>query len=431
MLLPYTAKVNSINHLEIGGCDVVSLVSQYGTPLFIYDEKTIRDICREYRSSFEKREKNVEIIYASKAFICQAICRIMKEEGISLDVSSGGEIYNARSVDFPPDKIYLHGNNKIPKELKLALDYGIKYIVVDSDNELDLIEELCTRKKVKQSVLLRITPDVKPTTHSYIQTGQIDSKFGFGLNDDIALKAIKRVISSNNLEFKGLHAHIGSQIFALHSYAKAIEIIVDFVKEIKDKIGVDVNILNVGGGLGIKYQADDEPSSIDEYAEVILSNIKEETEKKDLSLPRIMIEPGRSIVGNAAVTVYTIGTIKEIPNVRTYVSVDGGMSDNLRPMLYDAKYEALLANKAEEKSEIEVTVAGKHCESGDILIENIMLPKLEIGDLLCTPATGAYGYALANNYNEQPRPPVIMVNDGQSRLIIRGETYEDLIRLDQ
>ncbi|HZD60393.1 MAG TPA: diaminopimelate decarboxylase [Anaerolineae bacterium] len=430
MVLPITAKVNSQGHLEIGGCDAVELTKEYGTPLFLMDEDTIRTQCQTYMKAFGSKNKDFEVIYASKAFSSIAMCQIAYEEGLSLDVSSGGELYTANKAGFPMEKIYLHGNNKTSAELELALDQGVGRVVVDSFQELNLLNRVAARKGLRQSILLRVTPGIKPQTHSYIQTGQIDSKFGFGLQDGLALSAVRKSLELENIELKGIHAHIGSQIFALHSYAKAIEIIMEFIRSVKDRTGFIVDELNTGGGLGIKYKAVDEPSTIEEYADVIVDGVVREATRLDLPVPKVMIEPGRSIVANSGVTLYTVGTIKDIPKIRTYVSVDGGMSDNLRPMLYGAVYEALLANRAEEIPDTIVTIAGKHCESGDILIKDIMLPHPEVGDILCTPATGAYGYVMANNYNRQPRPAVVLVRDGRARVIIKRETLDDLIRLD-
>ncbi len=431
MVLPITARTNEKNHLEIGGCDTVELAKEFGTPLFVMDEETLRTQCKKYLSSFRGLRENTEVIYASKAFISIAMCQIIEEEGLSLDVMSGGELYVAKKASFPPEKIFMHGNNKTPGELELALDMGVGCMVVDSDNELELLDKMAGEKGVKQGIMLRITPGIKTSTHNYIQTGQIDSKFGFGLVDGIALKTVKKALGLKNVHLRGLHAHIGSQIFALHSYAKAIEIIVDFAKQIHDETGFIVSEINIGGGLGIKYEATDEPSTIEEYAEVIVKGVQDEASKHGILCPRILVEPGRSIVGNSTVTLYTVGTIKEIPGIRTYISVDGGMSDNLRPMLYGAVYEAIVANKADQRPETEVTVAGKHCESGDVLIKDVKLPLVEVGDILCTPATGAYGYAMANNYNKQPRPAVVLVEGGKAKVIIRRETYEDLLKLEE
>ncbi len=407
------------------------LAREMGTPLFVMDEAMIRDNCQRYLKSFRALSPSAEVIFASKAFVSLAMCQIIEEEGLSLDVASGGEIFVARAAGFPPERLFLHGNNKTVEELELALEVGVGTIVVDSMVELDRLDDLAGAKGMIQDVMLRITPGIKPSTHNYIQTGQIDSKFGFGLSDGVALAAVKATLSKRNLKLVGLHAHIGSQIFALHSYARAIEIIVAFAEDVYKETGFLTKALNLGGGLGIKYGADDEPATIEEYAKVIVGGALAEMKKRGLDTPRILVEPGRSIVGNAGVTLYTVGTIKEIPQIRTYLAVDGGMSDNLRPMLYDAAYEALIADRADQKGDHKVTVVGKHCESGDVLIKDVLLPAPKIGDILCTPATGAYGYTMANNYNKQPRPAVVMVKDGVAKVIVRRESFEDLVRLDE
>ncbi len=430
-VLPYTARVNEENHLEIGGCDVVELAQKFGTPLFIYDEFTIRSNIFQYKKAFASRTDNYEIVYAGKAFLCQAICEIIADEGIALDVSSGGEIYTAWKANFPPEKVYFHGNNKTEEEIELALDYSVGRIIIDNFDEIEILEEKGKERGKRIQVFLRITPGVVPSTHSFIQTGQVDSKFGFGLAGGLALEATKRVQKSSVLELKGFHIHIGSQIFVLHSYARAVEVIMDFLNQVRKECQVKVPELNLGGGLGIPYRATDEPSTIDELAEVLVEGVKKEAKKYGMEIPKITVEPGRSIVGQAAVTVYQVGTVKEIPGLRTYVSVDGGMSDNLRPMLYGAVYEALLVNRVNEEEKVTVTVAGKHCESGDILIKDAHLPMPRRGDYLCTPSTGAYGYAMANNYNRQPRPAVLMVREGKAKVIVERESYEDLTRLDR
>ncbi|MDI6799594.1 MAG: diaminopimelate decarboxylase [Actinomycetota bacterium] len=430
MVLPVNSKIRSDGHLEIGGLSGVELAKEFGTPLFVMDEEMIRDNCRRYLKSFRDLSSNTEVIFASKAFVALAMCQIIQEEGLSLDVASGGELYTAKKAAFPPERLFLHGNNKTPGELELALRVGVGTIVVDSMTEIDLLDSLAKEKEMVQDVMLRITPGIKPSTHTFIQTGQIDSKFGFGLADGVAMEAIKATLTRKNLNPVGLHAHIGSQIFALHSYAKAIEIVAAFAEDVYKETGFLTEALNLGGGLGIKYGADDEPATIEEYAEAIVGGVEAEMKKRDLPCPKILVEPGRSIVGNAGVTLYTVGTIKEIPSVRTYLAVDGGMSDNLRPMLYGAVYEALLADRADLKGDHKVTVVGKHCESGDVLIKDVLLPQPKVGDILCTPATGAYGYTMANNYNKQPRPAVVMVKDGTAKVIIRRESYEDLVRLD-
>lgn len=431
MILPVTARIKSNHHLEIGGCDAIELAREFGTPLFVYDEVTLRTQCRRYRGAFESLHEDVEVIYASKAFIATAICRLVTEEGLSIDVSSGGELHVAEKAGCPPEKVYLHGNNKSREELRYALRFGVGHVVVDSIGELEILDMLAAEAGVRASVLLRITPGIEAHTHSYIQTGGFDTKFGFGLLEGMARDAVKRALELGNLDLKGIHAHIGSQIFALHSYEKAIEVLVKFISEMKDEFGVEMTEFDTGGGLGIPYAAADEPSTIEEYAAVVVENIKRDCKKFGLAVPRIMVEPGRSIVGNACVTLYEVGTVKEIPGVRTYVSVDGGMSDNIRPMLYGASYEALIAGRADAQPDTVVTVAGKHCESGDVLIKDVRLPHPAPGDILATPATGAYGYVMASNYNKQCRPAVVMAADGKARVIVRRETYEDLVRLDR
>lgn len=431
MALPLTAKTTNDNHLEIGGVDLVKLAVDYGTPLFVYDEADIRYRCRQYKKFLRSDKFDTELIYAGKAFTSLAICRLIQEEGFSLDVASGGELYVADRAGFPAERIYMHGNNKTPAELAMALRLDVGYIVVDSFDELRLLEALAKKADKRPKILLRITPGIQPSTHKYIQTGQVDSKFGFGLKDGAALTAVEESLHASALDLVGLHLHIGSQIFALHSFSKAIENIIAFAKEVVKKRDFNITQLNLGGGLGIKYGASDEPSSIKQFCQTIVAGVESEINKTGLAPPKILVEPGRSITGSAGITLYTVGTIKKIKGVRTYVSVDGGMSDNLRPMLYGAKYDALLANKINDRPTERVTIAGKHCETGDILIKDVLLPKLEIGDIICTPATGAYGYAMANNYNRQPRPAVIMVSEGGVKQIIRRESYEDLLRLEE
>lgn len=429
-ILPKTASISGDGHLVIGGCDTVELAREHGTALFVMDEAHIRSQCREYVAQTTLHWKDVEVIYASKAFVSLAMCQLIKQEGLALDVSSGGELYLALKAGFDPTRIYMHGNNKTPDELALALDSGVGRIVVDSFDELELLSRMAVERSVTQPVLLRITPGIKPSTHTYIQTGQIDSKFGFGLVDGRAMTAVKQALDTAGIELAGIHVHIGSQIFALHSYAKAIELVVEFMSEIRAETGFELAELNTGGGLGVPYGIPDEPSTVQAFGKVIVDGIKDEVTKHGMKVPKIMVEPGRSIVANAGVTLYTVGTIKEIPGIRTYISVDGGMSENLRPMLYGAVYEALLANRADEVRDTAVTVAGKHCESGDILIRDALLPAPKVGDILCTPATGAYGYVMANNYNKQPRPAVVLASDGDARVIVRRETYEDLMNLE-
>jgi diaminopimelate decarboxylase len=413
---PLGARVNERGHLEVGGCDVVELAERYGTPAYIYAEDDMRARARAYVEAFESRTDDFEVIYASKALPITAAYRVMAEEGLSVDVASGGELYLALRAGFDPQRIFMHGNNKTEAELKLAFDAGIGYLVLDSFAEIERAERLATRT---QDVLIRVTPGIKPSTHSYVQTGQLDSKFGFGLEDGLAAEAVRRVRASERLNLVGIHAHIGSQIFELEPYTRTIELLAGF-------IDFECHLLNVGGGLGIAYTAEDEPASIEDYVDVKVKGVQQAFDP----VPRILIEPGRSLVGSAGLTVYRIGTVKEIPGVRTYISVDGGMSDNMRPMLYGARYEAAIADRPDAMGTQLATVAGMHCESGDILIKEVALPDPQVGDLLVTPATGAYGYAHANNYNGVPRPPVIFCRDGEARVVVRRETYEDLAARD-
>lgn len=429
MALPLTAKVNQKHHLEIGGCDCVDLAAEFGTPLFVLDKQTVVAKATAYLNAFKDNEIKTEIAYASKAFTALAFCQLVKQLGLSLDVVSGGELFLALQAGFPPENIYFHGNNKSEEELKLALENNVGHIVVDNFAELQLIDSLASRLNKRVPVLIRLTPDVVPQTHQYIQTGQIDSKFGFPLINGIAFNAVKQVVNSPRFLFQGIHVHIGSQIKVLAAYRAAAETAFKFLALLQKKLGIEVQKLNLGGGLGIKYLSSDEEPSVTELADILLTAVKEEAQKYGLAYPQLIIEPGRSIVGPAGVTLYKVGAIKQIPGMRTYVLVDGGMSDNLRPMLYEAKYEAVVANKADYEAQQKVTIAGKHCESGDILIQEINLPPVEVGDLLCLLATGAYGYVMANNYNMQPKPAVVLVDKGRAELIIARESWADLSRL--
>jgi diaminopimelate decarboxylase len=387
----------------VGGCDVIELAREYGTPAYVYAENDMRSRAREYLEAFRARAGHFEVIYASKAFPATAAYRLFAEEGLSCDCASGGELFLALAGGFPPERIYLHGNNKTEAELRFAIERGVGTIVVDSFDEIERLERLAPEG---QKVMLRVTPGIKPRTHSYIQTGQADSKFGFGIDDvPRAIHAMKR------LWLCGLHAHIGSQIFDLAVYERLAMIL--------SQLG-DYPTLNLGGGLGIAYTSEEAPPSVEDYVDALLKNAPPDV--------TVLCEPGRSLVGNAGVTIYTVGTVKEIPGVRTYVAVDGGMSDNLRPMLYGAKYEADVADRM--GGDKHYTIAGMHCESGDILIEDAMLDDPKPGDVLVTPATGAYGHAMANNYNAIPRPPVLFCADGDARLVVRRETYEDLTARD-
>ncbi len=413
---PLGSRVNESGHLEVGGCDVIEVTREFGTPAYIYAEDDVRTRARAYLDAFRARTEDFEVLYASKAFPCTAAYRVCAEEGLSVDVASGGELDMALRAGFEPDRIYLHGNNKTEAELRQAFDAGVAHLILDSFDEIERGDALLDRP---QDVLIRVTPGIEPSTHSYVQTGGLDSKFGFGLEDGLARRAIDAVRATDNLRLVGLHAHIGSQIFELDAYVKAIEALAELAD-------AECRILNVGGGLGIAYTSDDEPPSIEDYVDVKVRGVQRVFDPA----PRILIEPGRSLVGNAGITAYEIGTVKEIPDVRTYISVDGGMSDNMRPMLYGARYEALIANRAADPPDTPATVAGMHCESGDILVRDATLAAPRAGDVLVTPATGAYGYAMASNYNGVPRPPVVFCRDGDARLVVRRETFDDLVARD-
>ncbi len=428
-VLPMTAEVKD-GHLWVGGVDLVDLAREAGTALYVMDEMTIRHQLSEYVRWTRYHWKDVDVVYAGKAFLSLAMVKIVEEEGCCLLCASGGELAYARRAGFPMERVQMHGNNKTPAELAECLDAGIGRIVVDNFEEMERLSALATARGVEQRVLIRVTPGVEADTHDFIMTGAEDSKFGFGLNQGLAMEAVERAIALPGIDFEGLHMHIGSQIFALKSYARAIEVIVEFMRDIREKTGRPVRMLDVGGGLGVAYGAPDEPSTIKDFGKVVVDGIKEECEKHALPVPRMAVEPGRSIVAQAGVTLYTIGSIKEIPGIRTYVAVDGGMSDNIRTALYDAHYEALIANKADRPREMVGNIAGKHCESGDIVVRDAPLQCPEVGDVVCVAATGAYCQSMSSNYNKQVRPGVVFVRDGEWRWAVRRETYDDLLRCD-
>jgi diaminopimelate decarboxylase len=415
---PLGSRVNERGHLEIGGCDVVELAAEFGTPAYIYAEDDIRARARAYVDAFRARTDDFEVLYASKAAPVTAIYRLCAEEGLSVDVASGGELHMALRAGLDPARIYLHGNNKTEAELRYAVEARVGHVIVDSFAEIARLDAMLDRE---QDVLIRVTPGVVPATHSYVQTGGLDSKFGFGLEDGLAARAIGDVLRARHLRLVGLHAHVGSQIFELDAYTAAIEALAGLVDG-----GWECRIMNVGGGLGIAYTSADEPPPIDRYVDVKVRGVRRVFDPE----PRILIEPGRSLVGNAGVTAYEVGTVKEIPGIRTYLSVDGGMSDNLRPMLYGSRYEAIVADRAGEVPDTPATVAGMHCESGDILVADAVLADPRPGDILVTPATGAYGYAMASNYNGVPRPPVVFCKAGDARVVVRRETFDDLVARD-
>ena len=431
MFVCESLKVNPNGNLEIGGCDCVALAQKYGTPLYVMDEEMIRKNCRTYKNSIEKHyDGNGLVLYASKAFSCKAIYRIAKEEGLGIDVVSGGELYTALSVGFPVEKIYFHGNNKTADELCMALENDIGRIVVDNIYELELLDRLAREYGKRPKILFRIKPGIDAHTHSFIRTGQIDSKFGVALETGEAREIIAQALKLAHVEVVGVHCHIGSQIFDSEPFQLAAQRLADFIASIRDEFGITLRELNLGGGDGIKYLSDDQPISYDCYIEKVSAEIKRIASEKGVELPFVLMEPGRSIVGEAGITLYTVGAVKDIPGIRKYVSVDGGMGDNPRYALYQAEYEAAVANRPAGEPRELVTVVGKYCESGDILIKDIELPRVQPGDTLAVLSTGAYNYSMASNYNRMPRPAVVMVNQGRDTLIVRRESYEDLIRND-
>lgn len=431
MFLMKSLGKNKKGHLTIGGADVCDLAKKYGTPLYIMDEDNIRENCRLYVDSINKfYDGNGLVLYASKAFSCKYIYKIAKEEGLGVDVVSGGELYTALASGFDASKIYFHGNNKTNDELKLALDNNVGRIVVDNFDELNRLNEMSKSMNKVTKILFRIKPGIDAHTHDFIMTGQIDSKFGVALETGEAEEIIAYANKLENVEVVGVHCHIGSQIFDIDPFIAAAEVMMNFISKIKDKYGHLISELNLGGGYGIKYLDTDNPIAYDKYIEKISVVVKEIANKNNIPVPKILMEPGRSLVAPSGITVYTVGSVKEIPNVRTYVSVDGGMGDNPRYILYQSKYDALLPEKPDAEKTNTVTIAGKCCESGDLLAKDIKMPEIKSGDLLAVLATGAYNYSMASNYNRIPRPPVIMVSGGKDKVVIKRETYEDLIKND-
>jgi len=423
--------VNENGCLTIGGMDTVSLAKEFGTPLYVMDEQTIHRSAELYRTSIEKYYGgNGLVLYASKAFSCKEIYRIVNSEGLGVDVVSGGELFTAMQAGFPAEKIYFHGNNKTAAELEYALDCGVGQIVVDNMTELELLNIIAKNRGKKPSILFRIKPGIDAHTHDFIMTGQIDSKFGFALETGEAEQAVKRALELENVKLVGADCHIGSQIFDIAPFELAAKVMVNFMADMYDKYEVVLTQLDLGGGFGIKYVSSHDPVEYDKYMQKVSVTVKSTCEKRGIQLPFILIEPGRSIVGPAGITLYTVGSIKEIPNIRTYVAVDGGMADNPRYALYGAPYDAVIANRALLPRDKTVTIAGRCCESGDLIQENIAIQTPTVGDTLAVFATGAYNYSMASNYNRLPRPDTVMVKDGKSRVIIKRESYEDIIKND-
>lgn len=422
--------VNEKGHLQIGELDTVDLAKKFGTPLYVYDVAKIRENCRAYVETFQKLGVKAQVAYASKAFSSLAMLQVVAQENCSLDVVSEGELYTAMKANFPPEKIHLHGNNKSKAELKMALQYNIGCIIIDNFYEIELLEQLLEEYDKEIDVLIRVTPGIESETHKYIMTGNEDSKFGFNVQNGQADDAFLRLRTHPRIRLKGLHSHIGSQIFTTDSFILAVEMLFDLIGKWNEQYSFVPEVMNFGGGFGIKYTDDDAPLPIKKHVEAIVKTVQKEVERLQIPLPEIWLEPGRSIVGDAAITLYTVGSMKDIPGVRTYVAVDGGMADNIRPALYDAKYDAVIANKASMEKTTTVSIAGKACESGDMLITDLRVPHIETNDILAMFATGAYGYSMASNYNRLKRPAVVFVEHGEAKLVIKRETNEDIVKND-
>ncbi len=431
MFVSENLNINESGHLTIGGIDAVNLAKEYGTPLYVMDEDLIREHCRRFKASIDKYYGGEGLVcYASKAFSCRAMYNIIKDEQIGIDVVSGGELYTASSVGFPMEKVCFHGNNKTDEELMLAIEKKVGRVIVDNIFELERLDKLAEKAGVCVNIMYRIKPGVDAHTHDFVKTGQIDSKFGFALETGEAFEAVKTAIKLSNVKLVGLHCHIGSQIFDIDPFVHAAEVMLGLIAQIKNELGYEIAELNLGGGFGIKYTDEDEPVAYEKYMENVSAKVKEICEKQNLKQPFILIEPGRSIAGPAGVTLYTIGGIKEIPNIRTYVSIDGGMCDNPRYALYKSQYDIVIADRAGEAKTDSVTIAGKCCESGDLIGENMPVQPVKIGDTLAVLATGAYNYSMSSNYNRIPKPAVVMVSGGKSRVAVKRENYEDIIRND-
>lgn len=423
--------VNEKGNLTIGGIDTVNLAKQYGTPLYVMDEQAVRKACQRFKNSIDKYYGgNGLVCYASKAFSCMEMCRIVGSEGLGLDVVSIGELYTAVKAGFDVSKIGFHGNNKTNEELEYAVDVKVGHIIVDNISELLRLEEIAKSKNAKPDIMFRIKPGIDAHTHNFVKTGQIDSKFGFALETGEAFEAVKQAITCENVNLMGLHCHIGSQIFDIAPFEEAARVMLNFIAKIKNELHYEIKGLNLGGGFGIKYLNEHDPVPFETYMEKTSEVVKSTCSELGISLPYIFIEPGRSIAAPAGITLYTVGARKEIPNIRTYVSIDGGMADNPRYILYQSEYEAIVANKATQERTEKVTIAGRCCESGDLIGENMPLQHAESGDIIAVCATGAYNYSMSSNYNRLQKPAVVFVNNGESRIAIKRETLDDIIRND-
>ncbi len=420
--------IKNNNVLYFDGCNTVELAKKYGTPLYLISETHIVDRCNEIKSSFLSKYENTRAIYASKAFLPLAMCKIIEREGLGLDVVSGGELYTAIKAGFPNGNIDFNGNNKSRQEIELAVEYQISRIVVDNPYELDLLIDVCNKKKKNISVLFRIVPGVTNTTHEYISTGHKDSKFGVSLEGNIFFDTFEKAINSKYIDFKGLHFHVGSQLHNNSSHLNAIKVALNLILELKNKYNFDTKDLDIGGGFGIHYTDEDDPKPLSYFIDPAMKLIEDFCRENKLIRPKVIIEPGRWIIGEAGITMYEIGSIKKSPSSRKYVSIDGGMSDNIRPCLYQAKYDAVIANKINEDNTDLVSISGKFCESSDILIKDIKLPIAAAGDYLAVFSTGAYNYSMASNYNKNIIPSVLLLNNGKEEIIVKRQDYDDILR---
>lgn len=431
MFVSKNLSVNEKGHLTIGGLDTVDLAQKYGTPLYVMDEDLLRENCRSFKQSIDRYYGGKGLVcYASKVFCCKAMYRIMMSENMGLDVVSDGELYTAASVGFPMEKVCFHGNNKTDGELALALKYKVGRIIVDNIYELERLNKLAEENGVKANIMFRIKPGIDAHTHDFIRTGQIDSKFGFALETGEAFEAVKKAVSLEHIELVGLHCHIGSQIFDIDPFVLAAEVMINFIAKIKNELNYTIGELNLGGGFGIRYTEEENPAPYEKYMEKVSEKVKELCGTLNIEQPFILIEPGRSIAGPAGITLYTVGGVKHIPNIRTYVSIDGGMGDNPRYALYKSKYDAIAANKADKPRDTRVTLAGKCCESGDLIGEEMPLQQVSEGDIVAVLATGAYNYSMSSNYNRIAKPAVVMLKGGESRIVVKRETLEDIVRND-
>ena len=429
-IFPRTAEVTPDGHLALGGCDAVDLAKEFGTPLYVFDEEELRASCRDYREAFASRYEGCAVAYAAKAYLGRWLAALLAEEGLALDVVSGGELAVACSVGFPMERVLFHGSNKSAGELREAVEANVGRVVIDNFHELALLDDIAGALGKRQPVLVRVSPNVDPHTHEKTTTGVLDTKFGLTIEGGQAEEAVVQAQARSNLELLGLHCHLGSPIFELEPFRQANDVMIAFARRMRDRHGLELSEYSPGGGFAVQYLRGEAPPSPDDYAGAVVDSLRAALEREGLAEPRLTVEPGRAIVARAGVALYTVGARKEVPGVRIYVSVDGGMADNIRPALYEARYEALAANRAAEPPAERVTIAGKYCESGDVLIKDIELPKLWAGDVLALPAVGAYCLPMASNYNLAPRPAIVLVQEGQARLVRRRESYEDLMRAD-